>query len=352
MKIRILNHNSENCTITAGHFFRDIIKYFSRLFKDSAIEWGDSGDILAVTNVDLDKEYNIQWSEINIVFAETCQQIYDLSYKLDQTKAYIFVTESWVNFDHLKEKFYGLPLIAHYAVFNEVFNYGYELFSIKSHLSTVQKSKDPAEHDFFCLIGRQSTLRGRFIHDLARHDLSNSLVKYNGSVVGNSGVSEKLDCLDYKSGFFDTAADSDMLGMLPSKLIQSSLYNNFKAEIQFETDSVGGRGWDLTEYHVTEKTLKPLIMSKPCVMYGPVGYLQWLQTFGIDLGHGNFDIDYDSITNDQQRAQAVAEQIKKIDFDKVVPSTEHYHRNLVGLHQMCDLSKENTVNLYRHIRRL
>ena len=352
MKIRILNHNSENCTITAGHFFRDIIKYFSRLFKDSAIEWGDGGDILAVTNVDLDKEYNIQWSEINIVFAETCQQIYDLSYKLDQTKAYIFVTESWVNFDHLKEKFHGLPLIAHYAVFNEVFNYGYELFSIKSHLSTVQKSKDPAEHDFFCLIGRQSTLRGRFIHDLARHNLSNSLVKYNGSVVGNSGVSEKLDCLDYKSGFFDTAADSDMLGMLPSKLIQSSLYNNFKAEIQFETDSVGGRGWDLTEYHVTEKTLKPLIMSKPCVMYGPVGYLQWLQTFGIDLGHGNFDIDYDSITNDQQRAQAVAEQIKKIDFDKVVPSTEHYHRNLVGLHQMCDFSKENTVNLYRHIRRL
>jgi hypothetical protein len=177
-------------------------------------------------------------------------------------------------------------------------------------------------------------------------------VKYNGSVIGNSGASEKLDCLDYKSGFFDTEVDPTILGTVPSKLVQSSLYNNFKAEVQFETDSVGGRGWDLTEYHVTEKTLKPLIMGKPCVMYGPVGYLQWLRTFDIDLGHGNFDINYDSIANDQQRARAVVEQIKKIDFGKVVPSTEQHHRNIVGLHKMCNFSKENTVNLYHHIRRL
>jgi hypothetical protein len=352
MKIRILNSDSDKCTIVPGHFFRDIITYFSKMFKDSAIEWGNSGDILAVTNVDLDREYNIQWAEINIVFAETCQQIYDLSYRLDQTKAYIFVTESWVNFDHLKEKFYGLPLIAHYAVFNEVFNYGYELFSIKSHISTLEKPKELPEHDFFCLIGRQSTLRGRFIHSLTQHDLSNSLVKYNGSVIGNSGASEKFDRLDYKNGFFDTSTQIGVNGITPSKVIQSSLYNNFKAELQFETDSVGGQGWDLIEYHVTEKTLKPLIMSKPCMMYGPVGYLQWLQTFGIDLGHGNFDVKYDSIVNDQQRAAAVAEQVKQVDFDKVGPSTEQHHSNLVGLHRLCDLGKENTVNLYHHIRRL
>jgi hypothetical protein len=352
MKIRILNSDSEHCSIRSVHFFRDTFDYFSNLFNDAPIEWGDQGDILAVTNVDLNGFEDISWAEINIVFAETCQQIYDLSYRLDQTKAYIFVTESWADFDHLKEKFYGLPLIAHYAVLNEVFNYGYELFSIKSHISALEKSKEPAEHDFFCLIGRQSTLRGRFIHALSQSDLSNSLIKYNGSVIGNSGAAEEFDRLDYKNGFFDASEQPVMSGLIPSKIIQSSLYNNFKAEIQFETDSVGGRGWDLTEYHVTEKTLKPLIMSKPCVMYGPVGYLQWLQTFGIDLGHGNFDINHDSITNDQQRAQAVAEQIKKIDFDKVVPSTEHYHRNLVGLHRLCDLSKENTVNLYRHIRRL
>jgi hypothetical protein len=237
-------------------------------------------------------------------------------------------------------------------VLNEVFNYGYELFSIKSHISALEKPKELPEHDFFCLIGRQSNLRGRFIHSLTQHDLSNSLVKYNGSVIGNSGAPEEFDHLDYKNGFFDASTQLGINGMTPSKIIQSSLYNNFKAELQFETDSVGGRGWDLTEYHVTEKTLKPLIMSKPCMMYGPVGYLQWLRSVGIDLGHGNFDINYDSIVNDQQRAVAVAEQIKHVDFGKVVPSTEQHHSNLVGLHRLCDLSKENTVNLYRHIKRL
>jgi hypothetical protein len=348
MKIRLLNYNSDKCNISSGHFFRDIFEYFSKLFNDAPIEWGDQGDILAVTNVDLNGFGQIPWAEINIVFAENCQQIYDQSYRLDQTKAYIFVTESWADFDHLKEKFYGLPLIAHYGVLNEVFDYGYNLFSIKSHISAIEKSKEPAEHDFFCLIGRQSTLRGRFVYALAQHDLSKSLLKYNGSVIGNSGAPKELDHLDYRTGFFDTF----WKGVSPSKVIQSSLYNNFKAEVQFETDSVGGRGWDLTEYHVTEKTLKPLIMSKPCVMYGPVGYLQWLRTFGIDLGHGNFDISYDSIVDDQQRVEAVAKQIKHIDFNQVKACDDQHHNNLVGLYRLCDLSKENTVNLYRHIRRL
>jgi hypothetical protein len=204
MKIRLLNYNSDKCNIPSGHFFRDIFEYFSNLFNDAPIEWGDQGDILAVTNVDLNGFDHIPWAEINIVFAENCQQIYDQSYRLDQTKAYIFVTESWADFDHLKEKFYGLPLIAHYGVLNEVFDYGYNLFSIKSHISAIEKSKEPAEHDFFCLIGRQSTLRGRFVYALAQHDLSKSLLKYNGSVIGNSGAPKELDHLDYRTGFFDT----------------------------------------------------------------------------------------------------------------------------------------------------
>jgi hypothetical protein len=349
MKIRILNPDSDNCTISSGHFVRSTFDYFSNLFNDAPIEWGSTGDILAVTNVDLNGFDHISWAETNIIFAETCQQIYDLSYRLDQTKAYIFVTESWADFDHLKEKFYGLPLIAHYGVLNEVFHYGSELFSVKSHINILEKSKELPEHDFFCLIGRQSALRGRFIHALTQHDLSNSLVKYNGNLIGNSGAPEEFDRLDYKNGFFNV---SNIGSMIPSKIIQPSLYNNFKAELQFETDSIGGRGWDLIEYHVTEKTLKPLVMSKPCMMYGPVGYLQWLQSFGIDLGHGNFDINYGSIVDDQHRVVEVVEQIKHVDFDKVVPSTKQHHSNLVGLHRLCDLSKENTVNLYRHIKRL
>ena len=94
MKIKILNPLSDNCTLKEGNFFRDCFNYFSSFLKDEPIEWGDDGKLLAVTNVDLDSMNEIAWQDINLIIAETCQQIYDLSYKLDYTKSYIFVTES------------------------------------------------------------------------------------------------------------------------------------------------------------------------------------------------------------------------------------------------------------------
>lgn len=351
MKIQILHANNERCTIPQGQFFRELFNFFARVSKDEPIEWtNDPCNVLAVTNIDLSDISQIPWADTNIIFAETCQQIYDLSYKLDYTKAYIFATESYADFEHLKEKFYGLPLIAHYAVFNEVFNYGYDLFNARCYLTTVKIVDDIPGHDYFCLIGRQSNLRTRFIYELAKQDLSNSLVKYNGKVVGNSGASPKFDRLDYKNGFFDTSSNSDIGNMLPSKLIQADLYNNFRAEIQFETDSIGGQGWDLIEYHVTEKTLKPLIIGKPCLMYGPVGYNLWLSQFDIDLGHGNFEYNYDSIEEDQKRACAVVEQIADIDWGTVTKNTQAKDKNLIGMHKLSELSKKNCLDFYRRIR--
>lgn len=350
MKIKILNPLSDNCTIKPGNFFRDCFDYFSSFLKDEPIEWGDEGKLLAVTNVDLDSMNEIDWHDINLIIAETCQQIYDLSYKLDYTKSYIFVTESWIDIEVLKEKFYGLPIIAHYAVFNEVFNYGSELFAAKSHITALKISDQPPEYNFFCIIGRQTNLRRRFIYELSRQDLSKSLVKYYGEIIGNSGAPAQFDQLDYRNGFFGSDYHYGMT--TPSKLIQSSLYNNFKVEVQFETDATGGQGWDLIEYHVTEKTLKPLIMGKPCLMFGPIGYHKWLLQYNIDLGLGNFKNEFDSIENDQQRAAAVATQVRNIDFDTILSNQLQHQQNMLGLHQLCNFSKQNTLSLYRQLRLL
>lgn len=346
MKIQV----SQSESFASNNFFRDVFEYFTTLFGDEPIEWGAEGNILAVTNVELNSLNQIAWQDVNLIAAETCQQIYDLAYKLDYTKAYIFVTESWADIEFLKTKFYGLPLIAHYAVFNEVFNYGSELFAAKSHITALPQMTEPPEYKFFSLIGRKSNLRTRFIYELIKQDLSDCLVRYNSDQVGNSDAPAELDQLNYKSGFY---GDSHHYGMsTPSKLIQASLYNNFKAEVQFETDASGGQGWDLVEYHVTEKTLKPLIMGKPCIMFGPVGYHTWLDQFGIDLGLGNFDTDYDLVESDVERMCAVVDYIKQIDFTKVQPNQELHDKNIIGLHKLSNLSKANTLDLYRRIRAL
>lgn len=347
MNIKILNSKSEQCHLNQGSFFRDVMTFFSACYNDSTINWGDSGDILAITNRDLEGINNIPWATTNVIIAETCQQIYDYSYKLDQTKAYIFLTESWINFDHLKEKFYGIPIIGHYAVFNEIFNYGSELFHPRSYLTILPKSNEDPEYDFFCLIGRRTKLREKFIYALKKIDLSNSLVKFNGYPLDTSGAPKKLDVLDYQSGFF-TSSEQGM--KIPSKLIQSSLYNNFKFELQFETDSTGGEGWDLTEYHVTEKTIKPLLMGKPCLMFGPWNYNTWLSTFEIDLGHGNFNFSYDSISNDRARVDALVDYLGSINFSSIKSKKECQDKNMLGFIELCNLSKTNCVDLYHKIR--
>lgn len=350
MKIKILNATSEDREFRPGNFFHDLFNYFAFQLKDESIEWGDEGDILAVTNVDLESLNEIKWQDINLIAAETCQQIYDLSYKLDYSKAYVFVTESWVEQASLKEKFHGLPLIGHYAVFNEIFNYFSEMVSPRSNLTLLEPATEPPLYDFFCLIGRRTNLRQRFMYELAKQDLSKSLVKFNGKVIGNSGAPSEFDLLDYQSNFFSGTYTHGM--SVPSKIIQHTLYNNFKLELQFETDSLGGQGWDLVEYHITEKTLKPLIMGKPCLMFGPWAYQKWLLQYDIVLSHNIFATDFDSIEDDQKRAIAVSDLIKKIDFDKVTPDVQQHQKNILGMYQLCNLSKANTLKLYRQLRLL
>jgi len=347
MKIQVLNPNADTGLFKKDGFFRDIFNYFADLSKAQPVEWTkDAGKVLAVCNTDLSSLDSIPWQDINLIAAETCQQIYDVAYKLDPTKAYIFVTESWIDIDFLKQKFFGIPILAHYAVFNEIFNYGRELFDPKSHITMLDTKSLDDRYEFFCLIGRVSNLRHRFIYELSKLNLEKSLVKYNGKVIGNSGAPASFDSLDYQSGFFG----GSHYGMsTPSKLIQSSLYNNFKLEVQFETDSCSGRGWDLVEYHVTEKTLKPLIMGKPCLMFGPVGYHEWLSQFGIDLGHNNFTTEFDSIESDANRAAAVVKVLAQVKFNEIQSNLDQKEKNLLGMHQLCNLSKTNILNLYHRI---
>lgn len=351
MRIKLLNADSDNCHIRIGHFFRDTMNFFADCYNDNAITWGSDGKILAITHLDFESTLDdIPWEDINIICAETCQQIYDNQYRLDNTKSYIFLTESWVDFDHLKEKFYGIPLIAHYCVFNEVLNYGSELFQARSHLSLLTDiPKDAAEYDFFCLIGRKTKLRSNFMFNLSKLDISKSLVKYNGQLVTGSGAPENFDRLDYSTGFYDGATVHH--GMTsPPKLVQEALYKNFKFEIQFETDSSLGNGWDLVEYHVTEKTIKPLIIGKPCLMFGPVGYHAWLNNFGIDLGHDNFNVEYDSVANDSARASAMINYIKTVDIDSVVYNLDCHDKNMLGFLKLCYQSKAACVEMYKKIK--
>lgn len=352
MNIQVLDE--KNILGTKFHMAQQYIEYCSQLFDSPEITWSTAkGELLAVTNIDLRERLTIDWHDVNLIFAETCQQIYDYSFKLNPAKAYVFITESAADFKDLQEKFFGISIVKHFTIFNEVIDYGKELFVMQSHLATIEPARHEPEFDFFCLVGRKSTLRSRFVSRLSQLDLSKSLVKYHGEVVPGSGAPFGYDQFDYASKNFYRDYYMVTSGMtLLSKIVQPKLYDNFRFEVQYETDSLESHGWSIKEYHVTEKTIKPLIMNKPCLMYGPWQYHQWLASYGVDLGQGNFDhAQFDNIQDDAKRADAIIHYLSSIkDYKEIVPNQSCFEKNIFGLYRLSCWTRENVRDFYSFLK--
>lgn len=328
--------------------------YASEYLSLPKIVWtGEESDILVVS-AETQKNYTIPWTDINIVVGETFQQIVNLLPKFDLTKKYIFVTESYADPSELNRVFSGVDVLYAASIFKEVYMFGSELCTPWSPLSwSVRKSVGLPHNDFFTIIGRQSPLRSYFINELSKLNLSKSLVKYHGVINDQCVGQQHLDQFNFQGLEFNHAHYKIKSGIcLLPKMIQSSLYDNFKFEVQCETDThTKDGGWSITEYHVTEKTLKPLISNKPCLMLGAKGYNTWMNSFGIDLGHDNFDMSYDTVSDDYQRTSAMLGQLQGIlDDNQVTASESIYASNIGGLVKLSQFSTHHYINLFELIQ--
>jgi len=338
----------------------DTIKNFiglsAAIKSDPTITWSDeSGDILAVDWYDLDHRTYIPWKDINIVVTETFQQIFDGLKVFDLTKSYILVTESYADPDVIKKALPDLKIIKTFTRFVEIFEYGQGTFNPVHQYTWAQSSKREPVYDFFCLIGRLSWLRSHMINRLSTFDLSNSLVKYSGKQVDKS-LAPNLDLVDYdpKTFYFDGNTFNETPWLIPAKLIPVELYQKFYFEIQHETDPYYGRGWQIQEFHLTEKTIKPLIMGVPCLMLGATGYNTWLsESFGIDLSLGQFDMSFDTITNNMQRVDLMLSQIPNLIKNKVSLDTQDQHaKNMAGFNKLRDFNLQQFRELYNLVQSL
>lgn len=215
-------------------------------------------------------------------------------------------------------------------------------------------NRDP-NFDFFCLIGRTSWLRQHMINRLSAFNLSNSLVKYTGNQLSNS-LAPDLDPISYNPNLFYSSDNTfrETPWLIPAKLIPIELYSKFYFEVQHETDPYYSRGWQIQEYHLTEKTIKPLIMGVPCLMLGAPGYNTWLlDSFGIDLSLGQFDMSFDPITNNMQRVDIMLSQIPELIRNKVSLDTQEQHAtNMLGFTKLRDFNMQQFRELYNLLQSL
>lgn len=305
-----------------------------------------SKSILIVDYVDLFLCADIQWHTVNVVFLETFEQAMSAKSKFDVSKSYIFVAESVANRAMLRDAFADLHVIDIFSIFYEVFDYGKQIFDPTSQITELISAHDTIpEFDFFCLLGRRTNTRKQLFYQLNALDLSKSLVRYHGSLAENCGAPD-LDSVKYQAGSF-YQIELTHKNINPGKIFQIDLYKKFKFEVQHETDPNNQKGWQFPEYHITEKTLKPLVAGFPCLMFAAQKYHECLKSFGIDLGLGKFNLDFDQIYDNNERLIVMTEQLPNIlKSDYVPPTQEAIDNNFIGLKKLSRLSMQNFKNLY------
>jgi hypothetical protein len=353
MQIQTLVHKESVELSTIKDFFN----LSASIKSHNQITWSLSdGDILAVDWSDLGQFTSIPWKDINLVVTETFQQVVDAIDLFDTTRSYILITESYADPTVVKSALPTLKIINTFTRFIEVFEYGQSMFNTVNQYIWAQDFKREPKYDLFSLIGRGSWSRSHLIFHLCKHDLENSLVKYKGKQQLQSKAPD-LDPNSYNPAIFYCAGNTfpETPWLSPSKIIPIKLYQQFYFEVQHETDPYhSNTGWQMAEFHLTEKTIKPLLMGVPCLMLGAVGYNSWLlESFGIDLSLGQFNMNFDKITDNSTRIQSMVMQLPELIKNKVSLNTQDQHaKNLIGFNKIRDFNLQQCRNLYNFVNSL
>lgn len=258
------------------------------------------------SNVDL------EFKNLNIIVVETLRQFLSIQDKLDSNKKYILFSESFWHKEKYKTKIdYELVYVPWDIIDcqNRLANRSNLYFHL---LDLDIFSKYNPNFDFLCLVGRSKPWRDMFVSKLeSRFNLANSLTSYYGKCIGNQSLLD-IDIpyertnskFEFENKFYSpiSISDTDYKYNL-SYFTKNELFYKTKFSVVVETEA------ELEEYHVTEKTLKCLMLGHPFVVIGTPKYLQFLHDMGFTTYEEIFDEGYDSILNINDRMDCVLDTI-------------------------------------------
>jgi len=268
---------------------------------------------------------NIDFKETNVIVVETLRQFLSILDKLDQTKKYIVFSESYWD---VKKYAIDLDYELIYMPWDVVDcqNRLANRSNLYFHLIDLDFfNKYQPQFDFLCLVGRSKPWRDSFINKLQDNiNLGNSLSSYYGKCLGNTELlnidipyersKSKFEFEDkfYKPIYLPNTNFKYNL----SYFTKNELFYSTKFSVVVETEA------ELEEYHVTEKTIKCIMLGHPFVVMGTPKYLEFLHNLGLTTYNTIFDESYDSITNLEDRMTSVIELIKHLqtqtfDIDKL-----------------------------------
>ena len=185
----------------------------------------------------------------------------------------------------------------------------------------------------FCsTIGTTRTIRSYLVNQI-QHNIKDSkfILNYAGQQLGQD--SRHWD-IDYDFDNYNSYTPFEQINGVPytiSQTIPVAMYNQCYFNLIVETSI------DIPhQFHLSEKTLKPIMTGMPFVMIGGVGYLAHLRKLGFKTFSEIWSEDYDAIENTQDR---IGEIIKLIQTLTTFDWKEHQDR----LTQITNFNKMHLV---------
>ncbi len=263
--------------------------------------------------------------DINVIVVETLNQFTTIVNELDPSKKYIIFSESyWDVEDQSIDLNYELIYIPWDLIDcqNRLANRSNLYFHL---LDLDFLSRYQPQYDFLCLVGRSKTWRDQFVEKLVNKlNLDNTLTSYYGQCLGNQDLlsidipyERSNSKNEFENKFYKPIKIPDTnLTYNLSYFTKNELFYSTKFSVVVETEAL------LKEYHVTEKTIKCIILGHPFVVIGTPGYLKFLHGLGFTTYNDIFDESYDSIQDLESRMDAVIDVIKTLqtqvfDIDKL-----------------------------------
>ena len=268
---------------------------------------------------------SIKFKETNIISVETLKQFKSIAPKLDSSKKYIIFSESY--WDTKKYQFdFAYELIYMPWDLVDCQNRLANRSNLYFHLIDLDfLSRYKPCYDFLCLVGRSKVWRDQFVEKLENKlNISNSLTSYYGKCLGSKDLLDIDIPYDRSNSKFEFENKFYQSINIPetnfrynlSYFTKNDLFYSTNFSVVVETEA------ELEEYHITEKTIKCIILGHPFVVMGTPGYLKFLHNLGLTTFNEIFDENYDDILDLDDRMDAVIDLVQKLqtkvfDIDKL-----------------------------------
>jgi hypothetical protein len=169
--------------------------------------------------------------------------------------------------------------------------------------------------------------RASLLHEYLINDYSDSYfsfinkLQFLGDIPNVGNIRDNYDFYNSKLPIeLDTQNTTNKTGFGVGHTFKKELFLNSCIHIVTETSFVNN------ELFLSEKGLKPVIMYQPFIVFGPVGYLKRLKTYGFKTFSDFWDESYDDIEDYRKRLDVLIKLVNGLNKKSIEELNELYKK--------------------------